>query len=159
MQFETDAPRIGCVSVRIATEDDREFIYQVKKAAYGRYITEQFGWDEDKQRWYHRQDWEDRHPAVIEVDGVSVGSIWIAERDDGVEIGEFFVHPDRQGEGIGTVVMNAVLSQAQGRTVHLARLKVNPVWRFYERFGFSDVGEDGPNRLMRRDPSADKGKT
>ena len=58
-----------------SNETDKEFSYQVKKAAEGEYITAMFGWDEDVQRSYHIKAWQQRKPAIITYDGKLIGTV------------------------------------------------------------------------------------
>jgi len=46
-----------------ATDADYEFSFQVKKQAQGPWITMRWGWDEEKQRAFHRQDWDQKQAA------------------------------------------------------------------------------------------------
>ena len=59
--------------------------------------------------------------------------------------------PEYQNRGVGSAVIRDVLAQAQaeGLSVGLQVLKVNPARRLYERLGFSLVGETATHYLMR----------
>ena len=41
------------IKLRKASQDDKEFAYQVKKAAFREYVERAWGWEEDGQRKLH----------------------------------------------------------------------------------------------------------
>ena len=85
-----------------AEESHREFSYQVKKAAEGDYITQLWGWDEKAQRDFHTSDWQQKRPSIILYDNKPIGTIYILENDDYIQIGQFFILPEYQNKGIGS---------------------------------------------------------
>lgn len=138
--------------VRPATEDEREFAFGVKRAALGPYVALVWGWDEDFQRAFHSADWAVRRPDIIEVDGVTAGTIEVAPHPRGLELGEFYLLPAYQRRGIGSELLRRVLARADAevRTVRLQFLKVNPVRSLYERHGFHVAGETATHYLAER---------
>ena len=72
------------------------------------------------------------------------------------ELGQLFVSPDIEGEGVGLMLTRAALGWARERNldVILVVLDVTPhAIKFYERLGFSEMGWfqgfDGGNTVMR----------
>src|SRR4030067_598731 len=120
-----------------AEESHREFSYQVKKTAEGDYITQLWGWDETVQRNFHTSDWQQKRPSIILYDGVPVGTIYILENDDIIQIGQFFIMPYYQNKGIGSYLLKNILDKADryGKLTKIAYLKNNPVVSLYERNG------------------------
>ena len=53
------------------------------------------------------------------------------------------IHPDYQGQGIGTAIIHKIMAEGvlKMKPVFLPVLKVNPAKRLYERLGFSVVNE------------------
>ncbi len=137
-----------------ADETDKEFSYQVKKAAEGEYITSMFGWDEDVQRSYHIKAWQQQKPDIITYDGKLIGTIATIGSEDGIEIGQFFILPDYQNRGIGTYLLKGILDKADqlGRAVTLKFLKNSPVKSLYVRNGFRTVDADEILYYMERKP-------
>ena len=129
------------IEINPATESLYEFSYQVKKAAEGNYVKEVFGWDEVEQRAFHSRDWEQKRPMIISYDGEPVGTIYIGDNEDFIEIGQFFILPEYQNQGIGTYVLRQVLDRADrsGLTAKLAYLRNNPVASLYGRHGFKII--------------------
>ncbi|UCB42897.1 MAG: GNAT family N-acetyltransferase [Dehalococcoidales bacterium] len=132
---------LSLIEVTPAVESLREFSYRVKEAAEGDYVAEAFGWDEAEQRAFHARDWEEKKPMIISYNGEPIGTIYIGDNDDFIEVGQFFVLPEYQNKGIGTYVLRQVTDRADqsGRAVKLAYLKNNPVASLYKRHGFQAV--------------------
>ncbi len=137
-----------------ADETYREFSYQVKKMAEGEYITSMFGWDEDVQRNYHDRAWQQQRPDIITYDGKLIGTIATIETVDCIDIGQFFILPDYQNEGIGTYLLKSILDKADqmGKNVTLKFLKNNPVESLYARNGFQLIDTSEILHYMERKP-------
>lgn len=80
---------------------------------------------------------------LIEWDGAIVGCVQVARAGDHVEISSFFIEPDRQGQGIGTQVMRALLDEFEPSQLplRLTVLKESPAQRLYRQHGFVKTGE------------------
>ena len=78
-----------------------------------------------------------------------VGSV--AEED--VFLRAIEIHPDYQGQGIGTAIIQKLIAQAalKMKPVFLQVLKVNPAKKLYERLGFS-VGSETSTHFPLRPP-------
>jgi GNAT superfamily N-acetyltransferase len=91
---------------------------------------------------------------IIIADGQDVG--WIQEQveDRTINLGSFYVMPAMQGRGIGTKVLNILLTCAadQSKAMTLAVVKINPARYFYEKRGFRITHEDQHKFYMRADP-------
>jgi GNAT superfamily N-acetyltransferase len=137
-----------------AKESLREFSYRVKEAAEGDYVAEAFGWDEAEQRAFHSRDWEEKKPMIISYNGEFIGTIYIGDNGDFIEVGQFFVLPEYQNKGIGTHVLRQVTDRADqlGLTVKLAYLKNNPVSSLYKRHGFQAVDANEKFLFTERKP-------
>ena len=149
---------IDCSLIKLipADETDKEFSYQVKKAAEGEYITLMFGWDENVQRDFHAKDWQRRKPDIIIYDGRPIGTIATSDGEDCVEIGQFFILPDYQNKGIGTHLLKSILDKADqsGKNVTLRFLKNNPVKSLYIRNSFRVIHTDEILYFMERKPGS-----
>jgi GNAT superfamily N-acetyltransferase len=134
---------IDCSLIKLVPggETYKEFSYQVKKAAEGEYITSMFGWDENVQRSYHSEAWQQQKPDIITYDGKPVGTIATIESEDCIEVGQFFILPEYQNKGIGSYLLKSILEKADqlGMNVRLRFLKNNPAKSLYVRNGFRIV--------------------
>jgi len=147
---------IDCSLINLipADETQKEFSYQVKKAAEGEYITLMFDWDEDVQLGFHAKAWQQHKPDIITYDGRLIGTIATIETEDCIEIGQFFILPDYQNKGIGTHLLKSILDKADqlGKNVTLRFLKSNPVKSLYLRNGFRVVDTSEILYYMERKP-------
>jgi len=129
---------------RSINENDYEFIYQVKKEAYQKYVEQYFGsWVEEQQRAYFKTFMETCKEGtfVITLDGHNIGFYNGIVTDDAYEIGNICIIPEYQNRGIGTAILKELLSKNTDRTISLQYFKSNPVGRLYERLGFRRSGE------------------
>jgi GNAT superfamily N-acetyltransferase len=140
------------VTVMAGTDDDREFSFQVKKAAEGDYITAIWGWDEDFQRAFHATDWEERRPGIVRYQGKRVGTVYVREEQGVLHLRQFFMHPDYQNRGIGSELLRRAVAQADasGLVTRVAFLEGNRVKSLYERFGFRPTGRRDKYCFMER---------
>lgn len=151
------ATRMGPGDVEIvpASDADCEFSYQVKKAAYADLITAVYGWDETVQREYHRREWLGRRPSLITVGGRPVGTVELRQEEGCLHIGQFFISPEYQNQGIGSEILGRtlLLADEKAQPVRLALLAGNRCVSLYRRHGFEVVGADGTLCHMERRPT------
>lgn len=94
---------------------------------------------------------------VVLVDGERAGQLVVGHWDDREHLAEIALLPAVRGRGIGTLLIEQVVSVADRRgvptTVQVDR--TNPAGRLYSRLGFRPVGPDlDPiHRLLERPPA------
>jgi ribosomal protein S18 acetylase RimI-like enzyme len=84
--------------------------------------------------------------------GVDIGTFDVVKHADHIHLGEFYLLPQFQGQGIGTVLLQRVLDEAtaEGLPVRLEVLKNNPVQSLYKRHRFVVSGQREHHFLMER---------
>ena len=130
--------------LRSITESNYDFIYQVKKDAYKKYVEIYFGsWDEEKQKEYFIKFIETYKEGafIITFGGKDIGFYNGCTVDNKYEIGNICIIPEYQNRGIGTDILKDILAENSGKEIVLQYFKENPVGRLYERLGFKQVGE------------------
>lgn len=141
------------LTIRTAAEDDKEFAYQAKKAAFKEYVELVWGWDEDRQRKLHDQRFAAQDFCVINLDGKDVGIMSVDLKPDSVFVNQIYILPEHQKQGIGRRCMSVVVEEGNklDLPVRLRVLKVNPrAVTFYERLGFTLTDETDTHFLMQK---------
>lgn len=128
-----------------ASELDYEFIYNLKKDAYLKYVEANWGiWNEELQRELFKKFIETykEELKIIYLDGKKIGFYHGQTLDNGdYEIGNICIILEYQGKGIGTQILNDILNIYKNHDIYLQFFKQNPVGKLYERLGFVINGE------------------
>lgn len=85
---------------------------------------------------YHGERGQWWHDAVLRVLAAGDGDCWLG---DSYELVELAVHPDRQGRGIGTALVAALLAGRPERTCMLSTRCDSRAHELYRRLGFEEV--------------------
>lgn len=131
-------------TLRPATEDDYDFLYQLNITTLREAIEGTWGWDEEFQRRYFEEHWDPGPRRIIVVEGQDVGVLQVETYVDEIFLALIEVALEWQGKGIGTAVIRDVQARAReaGLPVTLHVLKANlKARRLYERLGFVVVEE------------------
>lgn len=139
------------ITLRPATQDDSDYAYNLKKLALGECVTQTYGWDEDEQRGLHQRRFHPSATQIIVHGDLDIGLLAIDPHSDHIHLRQMFISPEAQSCGIGSQLVKQILKDAdqQHLPVRLRVLKVNHRARtFYERFGFSVVGETNTHHQM-----------
>jgi GNAT superfamily N-acetyltransferase len=130
--------------LRKSTKGDFLLSYEIRKDALSKYIEETWGWDEDWQMKYHKEDFNTDILQIIEVEGKPAGTLESFEENGAITVSGLYLTGEYQNEGIGEGVMKKIIAEAdsKGLPVKLQVLKVNSrAKRFYERLGFAVSAE------------------
>jgi ribosomal protein S18 acetylase RimI-like enzyme len=141
--------------LRQASENDREFLYELHCRTMREVIEKTWGWDEEWQRKDFDRRFADYFASVIESDGRRIGGLLLEPSQDFIYIHEIQVLPEWQGQGIGTAVVRQIIEQAanRGASVTLSVVPANPrAKQLYERLGFEVTGFEAPFFRMRFSP-------
>ena len=84
------------------------------------------------------------HSKFIVFDGCIIGFYTFRFSEEIFHLDHLYIHPNRQGLGIGSFVMKNLISihEAQRKPIHLNALKESASNRFYQRHGFQRLSED-----------------
>lgn len=127
------------------TDEFYEFVYEVKKNAYIKYVEQIWGpWNEEDQRKYFDNfiNTYKENSYIIELNGEYIG-FYNDEllEDNTYEIGNICIIPKHQGKGIGTKLLKEILSKNKDKDIKIQYFKQNPVGELYKRLGFIPTGE------------------
>ena len=141
------------LSFRKAHISDSEFVFTVKKAAFGEYVEQVWGWDDDYQRELHNRRFVSQDLRIIQFRGTDVGFMATSSTPDTLKVNQLFILPEYQGKGIGSACMMRIVDDAtlEGKSVALQVLKVNTRGTaFYQRLGFLIIGESSTHLQMKK---------
>lgn len=140
------------LSLRPAVASDVVFLTSLRRQTMwehfervGRPVDE----DEQYQRVLNRCDCAE----VVVLDGEDIGLLKVVRDTDPWELIQIQLLPEYQGQGLGTILLTQVISEAKkaDRKVELGVLRENPARRLYERLGFRVAGETDISYQMRVD--------
>lgn len=148
------------VAFRVAERDDEEFLWEMLYQAANMHKDGISDYRAAKENAFLRPyvaDWGVEGDygllAIDQASGAAIGAAWIRQlegdehRYAGVaaDVPELAVaiKPDFQGRGIGTGLVEALLSGAQSRykQIVLSVREHNPAYRIYQRLGFVTLSE------------------
>jgi len=138
------------VALRPARPADSEFCFQLHKAAMGDYVTAIWGWDEQRQRDFHDRGFVPGRWQIITANGSDAGMLSVEYRPDEIYLSRIEIHPDYQGRGIGTRLINMLLDEAtrKGQDLVLDVLTVNHrAYALYQRLGLQEVARHGDGNI------------
>lgn len=145
----------GDLVLRRAAEDDSEFAFAMRKAAFRVYVDESEGWDERKERQRHERNFAIYDYRVICFQAVDRGILTLDLTSDCLKLNQIFLAPEHQGLGIGEQCMAILFAESRRLClpIQLRVMKVNPRAReLYERLGFTVIGDTETHVLMRWNP-------
>jgi GNAT superfamily N-acetyltransferase len=143
------------ITLRVARQDDLEFLFHVLKTSLGPYIEQTHGpWQDEEQRARFFEITKPETHQVIERAGEPIGCLDVAWLPGEVKLNRVFLLPPFQNRGIGSRLVRQVLADARstGLPVRLRVLRVNPARRLYERLGFVVTGQTDTHFLMEHAP-------
>ena len=141
------------VNRRLATEADVEFARALHAACYREVVIAQFGgWDPMLQAKFFQQKWGEGGFEIIELGSVPIGVVATQWRPDHLFVCEIQIDPAHQGRGIGTMIMDELIAEADCRRVpvRLQVLRHSRARQWYERLGFAQTGESSSHLLLER---------
>ena len=156
---------------RLATADDREFLFRV----FASTREEELGgvpWDAESKLAFLRQQFEaqDAHyrryypTAAFEVvllGDEPIGRLYVDRWESEIRIMDISLMPAYRNEGIGTALLGELLDEGRrrGKTVSIHVEIYNPAMRLYQRLGFVHREDRGVYALMEWTPKSAAGGT
>ena len=140
--------------LRPGLDDDVDWIAELR-AVVMRPDLERLGrFDAHRVRQRLRSGFTPSWTSVIEVNGSAVGCIAVRPEPDARWIEHFYLAPDSQGRGLGTEVLQHVLTREEGSLpFRLNVLQGSAARRLYERHSFRLERQDSIDVFMVRETS------
>lgn len=121
-------------------DENYDFVYEVKKNAYKKYVEECWGtWNDEVQKELFDKfiNIVKDDAFIIKLNGKNIGFYNGETLENGsYEIGNICIIPEFQGKGLGTRILKDIMKLHQNQTLHIQYFKQNPVGKLYERLGF-----------------------
>jgi ribosomal protein S18 acetylase RimI-like enzyme len=131
-------------TLRKASNEDSDLTFEIRKNALGEYVKLTWGWDEEWQQKYHKEDFNPDILKIIDVNGKPAGCLEVIIEPDHILVSGLYIIDKYQNLQIGTRIMSSIIKDASliPANVKLQVLKVNHKAKaFYERFGFKVYNE------------------
>lgn len=126
--------------IRRADSTDFESVFKLKKLAFRRYVEQVWGWKEAEQKKFVTQELAQGGIYLVWLEGQIVGTYCLVPADKETQLFSFYIHPDYQSLGLGSVILNNIMPAGNLR---LTVLKVNfSAKAFYQSHGFRVTDED-----------------
>jgi len=132
-------------SLRPARGADRAFVERVYFETQRWIIEALFGWRGDEVEKAKFADFYDEaNSVIVVVDKRDVGWMTVVQHSDYPELESIYLETARQGRGIGTVIIQALMREAArgAREIRLSTALLNPARNLYTRLGFTAVRQD-----------------
>lgn len=143
------------LKIRKARATDSGFVFAVKRAAFGEYVEQVWGWDEVYQKELHNRRFASQDLRIIQFNGIDVGFLSTSNTPDALKVNQIYILPEYQGRGIGAACMKGIIDDAnqEQKSVTLQVLRINTrATAFYKRLGFTIVDENSTHFQMKRLP-------
>ncbi len=142
---------LSALSYKQATTADMELTFRIKSNSLRPYVEKVWGWDENVQRQYHKENFHPKNIKLLVLDNKEIGYLETEYTEQGLYISNLLVEQSFQNMGLGTKVLNMLIDEAnsKNKTLHLEVLKVNTRAKdLYERLGFKLTGENEKKFIM-----------
>lgn len=134
-----------------ATDNDFDFMYELKKIVLKEYIEQTWGWNEDFQTRFHKENFTTVNTKVIKVGHKRVGTVDVREDDRDIFISGLYILPEYQSKGIGSSILLDLQNRAEagGKSLGLEVLRVNTkAQQLYIRLGLIMTEKDDKKFFM-----------
>jgi ribosomal protein S18 acetylase RimI-like enzyme len=141
-------------SLKMATQEDYDFIYNLNKTNMEDYVIETWGnWNENFQKDFFSRYLQTIEFQIIVIKNKNVGIVAFSRNKTSINIDEIQLLPEYQNKGIGTLILSDIIASAQKAKIEitLGVLKVNYIaQKFYDKLGFEKIGDTETHFLLRR---------
>lgn len=127
------------------TADDFQFGYDIRKLTMEEHIRKTYGeWNETKQMASCKKHFSLEHRFLIKYLDKKIGWLMCEENEKNIDLCQIFIHPEYQGKGIGSKIINnlIIIAKDKNKEIILDVLKSNyKAKEFYLKLGFKVYNE------------------
>jgi ribosomal protein S18 acetylase RimI-like enzyme len=148
------------ISLRPATEDDRDFLLALYKSSRGDDLRG-LGWDEarideflemqyEAYQKFLNTDHPDLEDQIVLSYGEAVGHLAVEQRSDEIRLVDVALLPEHRQRGTGALLIQELQTQAAAakRPLRLQVIRFNRAAGLFERLGFRRTSETGTHYQM-----------
>lgn len=137
-------------TLRIATDEDLDFVYTLKELTLKKYIKDIWGWDELYQKNETLCSIRENGTNIILMENKAIGIFETIEDTSKCNIIEIELMPNYQGMGIGTKLITDCIekSRTSKKSIEIGCFKTNiGAIKLYQKIGF-EVYEESETHFM-----------
>lgn len=136
-------------SLRPATDNDIEFIFQLRVETMKPIFKDTIGWDNIKER--EKAADHLNHARIVIYDQKEIGVIKVVPGTDEMLLHQIQILPEFQGKGVGSELVRQTMLQSKklNKPITLFVVKNTPAKRLYDQLGFFVTDDYEYNCKMR----------
>jgi GNAT superfamily N-acetyltransferase len=147
-------------TLRPAADDEAELVFAIYASTREEELAQVVWGQADKEAFlrmqfaaqdsYYRQTFPEASYDLIVAGSEILGRLYVNAGPEAVLVIDLALLPQHRGRGIGTMLLERVLSEAgaAGKPVRIHVERFNPARRLYERLGFRVIEDQGVYLLM-----------
>ncbi|MGJ8529534.1 GNAT family N-acetyltransferase [Maritalea sp.] len=140
------------LSFTSATSDDLERLIALRLEAMRPSLEHLGRFNPERARQRFVNEFQPECTVLVFTNNDLVGCYALIPKDSALYLGHFYVQPQYQGQGIGRVMMERIITLAETdkKDMSLIVLNESPAHRFYESYGFIVTSSDEVETHMMR---------
>jgi ribosomal protein S18 acetylase RimI-like enzyme len=129
-----------------STRLDEMALVDWSEAQKAQFLKSQF----DAQQLHYRIHNPDAKHDVIVREGVRVGRVYVARRDNEIRVLDVTILPQYRNQGIGTRIIASLMAESSiaGKPLNIYVESYSPAMALFKRLGFTSAGTNGIQHLM-----------
>ena len=152
------------ITLRDSTIEDEPFLREVYACTREQELA-MVPWNDDQknaflrfqfaaQHAYYHEQYPDAGYQIVLKDGDPVGRLYVARKPSEIKILDLTVLPQHRNKGIGSQLMNEILSEANiaGKRVLIWVEQSSPAQELFKRLGFAKIEDNGYQELLEWSP-------
>ncbi len=123
-------------NLRPATNDDIEFIFQLRLKTMKPFFKNTHGWNDTEER--EKAADELNHAQIVMIDKKIIGVIKVIPKINELHIHQMQILPEFQKQGLGAALIRQIIIRSEKLHIPISLFVItsSPAKRLYDRFGF-----------------------
>src|SRR5579885_2108044 len=139
------------IVLRDATAHDASFVDWLTRTVMESYVSKTWSGTAERNAYFEKNKFDRASTKIIQVNGKDIGRLSLIRSKDSLVLDNIHLLPEFQGKGIGTKIIEQVMNDAhaQGQSVALQVLRVNPAAKLYLKMGFKIYKREAERLYLR----------